>query len=63
MEARRIRIPKAAVAELSARAKAHALAEQRLNDYLAGVVMAKGLKPEEVAGFDDVTNELILKAE
>jgi hypothetical protein len=35
---RRVRVHKAAIAELSARAKAAAVAERRLNDYLAGVV-------------------------
>lgn len=56
----RVRIPKAAGRELAARYRARAEAEQRVVDFLAGVVLTKGLALEQVAGFDDVTSELIL---
>jgi hypothetical protein len=57
---RRVRIPRPAAAELAARYRARAEAERRLVDFLAGITLAKGLAIEEVAGFDDVTAELIL---
>jgi len=56
----RVRIPKAAALELTVRYRARAEAERRLVDFLAGLVLAKGLRIEEVEGFDDVTNELLL---
>ena len=57
----RVRIPKAAAVELAARYRARAEAERRLVDFLAGVALAKGIKLEDVEGFDDVTGELLLK--
>jgi len=59
----RVRIPKAAALELAARYRARAEAERRLVDFLAGVVLTKGLPLEDVEGFDDVTNELLLRDE
>ena len=56
----RVRVPKAAALELAARYRARAEAERRLVDFLAGLVLAKGIRIEDVEGFDDVTNELIL---
>ena len=56
----RVRIPKAAAAELAARYRARAEAERRLVDFLAGVALARGLRLEDVEGFDDVTGELLL---
>ena len=56
----RARIPKPAAAELAARYKARAEAERRLVDFLTGLVLAKGIRIEDVEGFDDTTNELIL---
>jgi hypothetical protein len=56
----RLRIPKAAAAELGARYRARAEAERRLVDFLSGVALAKGINTERVTGFDDVTCELIL---
>jgi hypothetical protein len=57
----RVRIGKPAARELAARYKAREEAERRLIDFLAGVVLAKGLRLEQVDGFDDVTGELLLK--
>jgi seryl-tRNA synthetase len=57
----RVRIPKAAAVELAARYRARAEAERRLVDFLAGVALARGVKLEDVEGFDDVTGELLLK--
>ena len=57
----RVRIPKAAALELAARYKARADAERRLVDFLAGVALARGVKLEDVEGFDDTTGELLLK--
>ena len=57
----RIRIPKPVAAELAARYRARAEAERRLVDFLTGVALTKGLRLEDVEGFDDVTGELILK--
>ena len=57
----RVRIPKAAAAELAARYRARQEAEQRLVDFLAGVALARGLRLEDVEGFDDTTGELLLK--
>ena len=59
----RVRIPKPAAVELAARYRARAEAERRLVDFLAGVVLTKGLRLEDVEGFDDVTNELLLRDE
>lgn len=56
----RVRIPKAAAAELAARYRARELAEQRLVDFLAGVTLTKGLRIEDVEGFNDETGELLL---
>ena len=56
----RVRIPKPAALELAARYRARAEAERRLVDFLAGVVLVKGIRIEDVEGFDDVTNELLL---
>ena len=58
---RRVRIPKPAAAELGARYRARAEAERRLVDFLAGVTLVKGLRLDEVEGFDDETNELLVK--
>ena len=57
----RVRIPKPAAAELAARYRAQADAERRLVDFLAGVALARGVKLEDVEGFDDTTGELLLK--
>lgn len=57
----RHRITKAAAVELAARYRAREEAERRLVDFLAGIVAAEGLRPEQVTGFDDVTRELILE--
>jgi hypothetical protein len=61
MNERRIRIPKPAAVELAARYRARAEAERRLVDFLAGIVLAKGLRIEDVTGFDDATSELLLE--
>jgi hypothetical protein len=61
MSERRVRLPKAAVSELAARYKARERAEQQLVDFLAGVVLAKGLTLGDVTGFDDTTGELLLQ--
>ena len=57
----RVRIPKAAALELAARYRARQEAERRLVDFLAGVALARGLRLEDVEGFDDSTGELLLK--
>ena len=57
----RVRIPKAAAAELAVRYRAREDAERRLVDFLAGVALARGVKLEDVEGFDDTTGELLLK--
>lgn len=59
-EPRRVRIPKAAALELAARYRARAEAERRLVDFLAGLALAKGLRLEDVSGFDDAAGELLL---
>ena len=58
---RRIRIPKAATAELAARYRVRQEAEQRLADYVAGILAAKGISTDDFVGLDDVTSELILR--
>ena len=57
----RIRIPKSAAQELAARYRARAEAERRLVDFLAGIVLVKGLRLEDVTGFDDVAGELLIE--
>ena len=57
----RVRIPKPAAVELAARYRARAEAERRLVDFLAGIVLVKGLRLEDVTGFDDVAGELLLQ--
>lgn len=56
----RIRLPKPVATELAARYRAREAAERRLVDFLAGVVLMKGLSVADLGGFDDVTGELIL---
>jgi hypothetical protein len=57
---KRMRIPKPAAVELAARYRARAEAERRLVDFLAGIVLTKGLRIEDIEGFDDTTNELLV---
>ena len=57
----RVRIPKAAAVELAARYRVRAEAEQRLVNFLAGIALAKGVRLEDVTGFDDVTCELLME--
>ncbi len=62
MSERRVKVPRAVAAELRERYQARAEAERRLVDFLAGVVLTKGLTVADVRGFDDTTNELIVAA-
>jgi hypothetical protein len=57
----RVAIHEDAGRELAARYQARTEAERRLVDFLAGIVLTKGLRIEDVEGFDDVTNELLIK--
>ncbi len=59
----RVPIPAAAAAELRARFTASRAAEQRLTDFLSGVVLAAGVDPLRVTGFDDATCDLLLSPE
>lgn len=57
---RRVRIPRAASVELARRYRARAAAESHLVDYLRGLLDARGIPPDELAGFDDETGELLI---
>ncbi len=58
-----MKLPPAAAAALAARYRARAEAEQRLSDFLTGIVLALDIDPTRVTGFDDATGELLLTAE
>lgn len=57
----KVRIPKAAGVELAARYRARVEAERRLVDFLAGVALVKGLRLEDVTGFDDTSGALLIR--
>lgn len=56
----RMPIPDAAAAELRVRYQARQRAEERLVDYLAGLVAALDIDPDRLSGFDDATGELLI---
>lgn len=56
-----LRIAKTARAELVARYRAKVIADAALSDYLLGILHQLGVDPEQYAGFDDATGEILLK--
>ncbi len=57
------RLTKAVRDELRARYIAKQAADERLMSYLLGVLHQVGVTPEDYAGFDDRTGEVLLRAD
>ncbi len=55
------RLSRAVCAELRARYMAKQAADERLASYLLGVLNQLDIPPEEYAGFDDETGEILLQ--
>lgn len=55
------RLSRAVCAELRARYITKQAADERLASYLLGVLHQVGVTPEQYAGFDDATGEILLQ--